>query len=127
MSGPTPLAAKGAGFAFAQRRRISPSSWAISVSRVRYRRARWRRAIFAYAVVVCSGSGRQRAQTATRALSLRPLSWRFTCSGAVTVTRAWIWLAAWVRALVAERRATNNIRMHSTGPTPDLGTVGSLT
>jgi len=29
---------------------------------------------------------------------------------------------AWVRALTAERRATDSIRMASTGPSPVLGT-----
>ena len=43
-----------------------------------------------------------------------------TWSGAVT-TRAWIWLMAWVRALIAERRATDSILMASTGPLPLLG------
>ena len=42
---------------------MSPSSWAISALRVWYRRARWRRAFFAYAAVVCAWPGRQRAQT----------------------------------------------------------------
>ena len=40
VSGPTPSVANNAGFAFAQRRRISTSSSAISVSRDWYRRAR---------------------------------------------------------------------------------------
>ena len=46
VSGPTPVAANSAGFARAQRSRISISSWSISASRVWYRRARWRRALY---------------------------------------------------------------------------------
>ena len=125
VSGPTPVAANNAGFALAQRRRMSLSSWVISALRVWYRRARWRRAFFAYAAVVCAWPGRQRAQTATRALRLRPLSWCFTGSGAPTITE-WIWLAAWVRALVAQRRATNSIRRALNRPITRFGNSGCL-
>ena len=103
--GPTPDGARSAGLALAQRRRISVSSSAIPVSRVRYRRARCRSALFAYAVVVCASPGRQRTQVLTIALILEPQRRCLTCSGAV-VRRAWIWLAAWARALTAERRAS---------------------
>jgi hypothetical protein len=41
-------------------------------------------------------------------------------SGAVT-SRAWIWLLAWVRALMALRRATWSIRIASTEPVAVLG------
>ena len=47
VSGPTPVAANKAGFAFAQRPLISVSSSSISASRDWYRRARWRRVLFA--------------------------------------------------------------------------------
>ena len=47
VSGPTPLAARRAGLASAQRRRMSALSWLISASRVWYRRARCRSVFFA--------------------------------------------------------------------------------
>ena len=92
----------------AQRPRICLSTCVISVFRFWYRRARCRSAFFAYAVVVCASLGRNAAQTLTCARILEPRSWCLTCSGAV-MTRAWIWLAAWVRALTPERRATRSI------------------
>ena len=71
-------------------------------------------------MVVSPSPGRKPAQTFTRALGESPRSWCLTWSGAVT-TRACSWLMAWVRALIAERRATVSIRIASTGPFPLLG------
>ena len=44
--------------------------------------------------------------------------------GGVTIRPA-IWLAAWVRDLTAERRATESILMASTGPSADFGTAAA--
>ena len=52
---------------------------------------------------------RKPAQALTRALGDSLSSWCLTWSGAVT-TKACSWFMAWVRALVAERRATESIR-----------------
>ena len=73
----------------AQSSRISTSSCVISVSRVRYRRARCRSALFAYAVVVCASPGRQRTQILTIARILESRSWCLSGSGAV-MRREWI-------------------------------------
>ena len=54
---------------------------------------------------------------------LEPRSWCLTCSGAVT-TRAWIWLAAWVRALTPERRATRSILDSFHRSIPSFGSGG---
>ena len=120
VSGPTPYAASSAGLARAQSPRICLSTCVISVSRFLYRRARCRSARLAYAAVVCAVAGRRRAQTSIWARVESPRSRCLTCSGAVT-TRAWIWLAAWVRALIPERRTTRSILVASTGLSPPLG------
>lgn len=37
----------------------------------------------------------------------------------------WNWLIAWVRALIALRRATRSMRSDSTGPSPVLGVAAA--
>ena len=56
-------------------------------------------------------------------VSRQPASRSRSSSGAVT-TSAWSWLAAWVRALTAERRATRRARIISTCPSPALARSG---
>ena len=41
------------------------------------------------------------------------------------MTRAFIWLTAWVRALTAESLALLSIRIISTSPSPDLGVASA--
>ena len=76
--------------------------------RVWYLRARERNAALAYLIVVSAVPGRKPTQVLTRALAGSPSSWLLTWCGAVT-TRACNWFMAWVRALIAERRASITI------------------
>jgi hypothetical protein len=69
-----------------------------------------------------SGPGRTAAATWTSRASGSPRSWWRSGSGAVT-SRLWSWLAAWPRALMAERRATRSTRSISTVPLAALGVV----
>ena len=74
----------------------------------------------------CTGTGRRRSsrrKATALVTSLGSFSSRScarTASGAVT-TRACNSLAAWVRALSADWRATRNVRTISLGPSPVLG------
>ena len=124
-SGPTPQAPSRAGLACSQSSSSSASSWAISPVRAWWRRARDRRAVLA-AAVTWSGlrSGRQRVHVSTSEAVPCPARRSLRCSPAVTIRPA-VWLAAWVRDLTAERRATESILIASTGPSADFGTAAA--
>jgi hypothetical protein len=62
----------------------------------------------------------ERATSATIVAVARPTKRRRSSSGAVSTT-AWIWLPAWVRAFIAERRATRRMRIASTSPVAAFG------
>ena len=57
-------------------------------------------------------------------MMVRPSSVSRSSAGAVT-TRAFIWLAACVRALTAESLALLSMRIISTSPSPDFGVASA--
>ena len=122
-SAPTPQVPSSAGLARSHSASSSASSPSISAVSARWRLASARSArLAAPAAGSPAASRRHRAQTLTISGVLSPRSRSLRCSGAVTAT-ALIWLAATVRALTAERRASDSVRIASTHPSADLGTA----
>ena len=77
-------------------------------------------------VVGCAGWRRWKRAARATSCSVFTLPRRSRSSaGAVSIT-AWSWLAAWVRALTALRRATRSNRIASTVPVCDFGVPGRL-
>ena len=122
-SAPTPQVPSSAGLARSHSASSSVSSPLISAVSARWRLASARSArLAAPAAGSPAASRRHRAQTLTISGVLSPRRRSLRCSGAVTAT-ALIWLAATVRALTAERRASDSVRIASTQPSADLGTA----
>ena len=122
-SAPTPQVPSSAGLARSHSASSSVSSPSISAVSARWRLASARSArLAAPAAGSPAASMRHRAQTLTISGVLSPRSRSLRCSGAVTAT-ALIWLAATVRALTAERRTSDSVRIASTQPSADLGTA----
>lgn len=117
---PTPLSATSVGAHAAVSSARCSSSVAVSSVRASQRRASVTRVTFAAAVGLSIRPGRRRAARSTISVVVRPLNEERRSSGAVPST-AWSWLAAWVRALMALRRATWRSRIASTSPAAVFG------